>query len=72
MFRQRLYELVDFALTIVAVRAGAERTIAVADDHLLPDGTVDVEKIDLISRLGGDGYSTLRDRFSLPKPGTKS
>ncbi len=44
----------------------------VADDHLLPDGTVDVEKIDLISRLGGDGYSTLRDRFSLPKPGTGS
>ncbi len=43
----------------------------VAGDHLLADGTVDVEKIDLIGRLGGDGYATLRDRFSLPKPGPK-
>ncbi len=43
----------------------------VAGDHLLPDGTVDVEKIDLIGRLGGDGYASIRDRFSLPQPGPK-
>ncbi len=40
----------------------------VADELLLSDGTVDVEKIDLVGRLGGDEYSTIRDRFSLPKP----
>jgi flavin reductase (DIM6/NTAB) family NADH-FMN oxidoreductase RutF len=40
----------------------------VANDLLLADGTVDVEKVDLIGRLGGDGYATIRDRFDLPKP----
>jgi len=40
----------------------------VADDQLLPDGTVDVTKIDLVGRLGGEDYSTIRDRFALPKP----
>ncbi len=43
----------------------------VADDLLLPDGTADVTKIDLIGRLGGDGYSTVRDRFDMPKPAPK-
>ncbi|HEY3243241.1 MAG TPA: flavin reductase family protein [Phycisphaerae bacterium] len=40
----------------------------IADEICLPDGTADVNKIDLIARLGGDGYSTMRDRFDLPKP----
>jgi len=40
----------------------------VADGYLLPDGTVDVEKIDLLGRLGGDLYSTIRDRFAMPVP----
>jgi flavin reductase (DIM6/NTAB) family NADH-FMN oxidoreductase RutF len=40
----------------------------IANEMLLPDGTVDVTKIDLIGRLGGDDYSTIRDRFVLPKP----
>lgn len=40
----------------------------VASDFLLPDGTIDVNKIDLVARLGGDDYSTIRDRFTLPKP----
>jgi len=44
----------------------------VAEELLLPDGTVDVERIDLIARLGGDDYATIRDRFTLPKPGAKS
>ncbi len=43
----------------------------VADDILLPDGTADVTKIDLVGRLGGDGYSTVRDRFDMPKPNPK-
>ncbi|MEK6677013.1 MAG: flavin reductase family protein [Planctomycetota bacterium] len=41
----------------------------VASDYLLPDGTVDVTKIDLVARLGGEDYSTMRDRFALLKPG---
>lgn len=41
----------------------------VADTHLLADGTVDVERIDLVGRLGGEDYATVRDRFRLPKPG---
>lgn len=41
----------------------------IADSHYLPDGTVDVNKIDLVARLGGEDYATIRDRFTLPKPG---
>lgn len=40
----------------------------VADGYLLEDGTVDVEKIDLIARMGGDGYATIRNRFTMAKP----
>jgi len=40
----------------------------VAEEILLPDGTADVTKIDLVGRLGGEDYSTIRDRFELPKP----
>lgn len=40
----------------------------VASEYLLPDQTVDLERIDLVARLGGDDYSTIRDRFSLGKP----
>lgn len=47
---------------------GAILCFHVANGFLLADGTVDVAKIDLIGRLGGDGYCTIRDRFDLPKP----
>lgn len=43
----------------------------VACEMLLEDGTVDVEKIDLVGRLGADDYCTIRDRFVLPKPGER-
>ena len=36
----------------------------VAAEMLLENETVDVDQIDLIGRLGGDGYSTIRDRFT--------
>lgn len=39
-----------------------------ASEICLPDGTADVTKMDLVGRLGGDDYSTMRDRFALPKP----
>lgn len=40
----------------------------IAEEMCLPDGTADVAKIDLVARLGGEDYSTMRDRFELPKP----
>ncbi len=43
-----------------------------ARDVLASDGNLDVEKLDLVGRLGGDGYSTTRDRFSLRRPSGKS
>lgn len=43
----------------------------VATEMLLEDGTVDVSKIDLVARLGGNDYATIRDRFALQKPGSK-
>lgn len=39
-----------------------------ADEVALPNGTADVTRLDLVGRLGGDDYSTTRDRFALPKP----
>lgn len=41
----------------------------IASEVYLPDGTADVAGLDLVARLGGEDYSTTRDRFSLPKPG---
>ncbi len=43
----------------------------VAEGYLSPDDTVDVTKIDLVGRLGGEDYSTIRDRFALAKPNPK-
>ncbi len=40
----------------------------IASEACLPNGTADVTGIDLVGRLGGDGYATTRDRFDLPKP----
>ena len=41
----------------------------VADGFLTAAETVDVGKIDLIGRMGGDWYATIRDRFEMCKPG---
>ncbi len=43
----------------------------IANQLLLTDGTADITKIDLVGRLGGADYSTIRDRFSLPRPTLK-
>jgi len=40
----------------------------IAGECLQPDGTASVERIDLVGRLGGADYSTIRDRFALAKP----
>lgn len=40
----------------------------VAEGFLLDNGTVDVQRLDLIARMGGDWYATIRDRFEMAKP----
>jgi len=43
----------------------------IASEMLGEDETVDVAKVDLIGRLSGDDYATIRDRFELQKPTPK-
>ena len=40
----------------------------VAEGLFTSDGAVDIAKLDAIGRLGGELYSTTRDRFSMPRP----
>lgn len=40
----------------------------VADTVLGPDGKPDPAKLDLVGRMGGDGYTRTRDRFELERP----
>ena len=44
----------------------------IACEHVLPDGTANLATLDLVGRLGGESYSTIRDRFELPKPVPKT
>ncbi|MCO6438212.1 MAG: flavin reductase family protein [Phycisphaerae bacterium] len=39
-----------------------------AEDVALPDDTADAGLLDLLGRLGGDDYCTIRDRIAIPKP----
>jgi len=41
----------------------------IASEVHVEGGTADAAALDLIARMGGDDYSTTRDRFALPKPG---
>ena len=48
----------------------AEVLLAHIDDGVLADGRhADPAALDLVARLGGSGYATTRDRFSLKRPG---
>lgn len=40
----------------------------VANGYQSAQGTIDIEKLDAIGRLGGDLYSYTRERFSMPRP----
>lgn len=40
----------------------------VRDDLIGPDGRPDPARLDLVGRMGGDLYTTTRDRFVLPRP----
>lgn len=39
-----------------------------ANDDIFTDGRVDPLKLKPVGRLGGDGYSTVRDVFHIPRP----
>ena len=45
-----------------------EMICAVVDDAVLTDGRVDVMKLHPVGRLGGDGYSIVRDVLTLARP----
>jgi flavin reductase (DIM6/NTAB) family NADH-FMN oxidoreductase RutF len=45
-----------------------EMLCAVVDDAVLTDGRVDIDKLRPVGRLGGDGYSIVRDVLNLPRP----
>ncbi|SDN26385.1 NADH-FMN oxidoreductase RutF, flavin reductase (DIM6/NTAB) family [Halogranum gelatinilyticum] len=40
----------------------------VADGVTTPEGKLDVNKLDVVGRLSGGGYTRTRDRFSLERP----
>jgi flavin reductase (DIM6/NTAB) family NADH-FMN oxidoreductase RutF len=44
----------------------------IADDVLDSNGQIDPAKLDTIGRMGGNFYSTTRDRFEMPRPEAKS
>jgi len=44
-------------------------TAYVRDDVLGPEGLPDPGKLDLVGRMGGDGYCTTRDAFFMERPG---
>jgi hypothetical protein len=44
----------------------------VADEVLDAHGQIDPAKLDTIGRMGGNFYSTTRQRFELPRPDAKS
>lgn len=39
------------------------------DDAVLRDGLPDSQLLDVIGKLGGDGYSSIRQRFDMARPG---
>ncbi len=51
-----------------AVLVVGEIVCAHVDERVLSDGRVDIAKLEPAGRLGGDGYSIVRDVIHLPRP----
>jgi flavin reductase (DIM6/NTAB) family NADH-FMN oxidoreductase RutF len=66
----RLRQIVDLGTGPLAGHCCIGEVICfhVADGYLTPDGTVDAAKLDAIGRMGGELYTTTRDRFRMPRP----
>jgi len=69
-FECRLHTIVPIGEGPMAARVifGRILMMQVADDVLGPDGKPDPGKLDLIGRLGGEGYARTTDRFNLKRP----
>ncbi|HLA44013.1 MAG TPA: flavin reductase family protein [Aggregatilineales bacterium] len=64
----KLTQLVPVKDTYSTLVLGQVVCFHIRDGLLLPDGVVDSMKMHLISRLGGDGYTTMGDYFELGRP----
>jgi flavin reductase (DIM6/NTAB) family NADH-FMN oxidoreductase RutF len=69
-FECRLHQIVPIGEGPLAANVvfGLIQLMHVRDDVLGADGLADPGKLDLVARLGGELYSTTRDRFALKRP----
>jgi flavin reductase (DIM6/NTAB) family NADH-FMN oxidoreductase RutF len=69
-FECRLHSIVPIGEGPLAARVifGRILMMHVADAVLGADGKPDPGKLDLIARLGGEGYARTTERFNLPRP----
>jgi len=69
-FECRLHSIVNIGEGPIAARVvfGRILLLHVADEVLGADGKPDPGKLDLIARLGGEGYARTTDRFNLTRP----
>ena len=61
----RLHRLIELGSTSFVV---GEILRAHVEDRVLTDGRVDIAKLRPLGRLGGDGYSVVRDVIHMPRP----
>lgn len=61
----RLHRLIELGSTFFVV---GEILRAHVRDSVLTDGRVDIAKLRPLGRLGGDGYSVVRDVIHMPRP----
>ena len=69
-FECRLLQIVNIGEGPLAANVifGSILVAHVRDDVLGADGKPDAGKLDLIGRLGGEAYTTTRERFSIERP----
>lgn len=69
-FECRLHQIVPVGEGPLAAHVVFGRILVahVQDEILGADGLPDAARLDLVGRLGGEGYTTTRDRFSLRRP----
>jgi flavin reductase (DIM6/NTAB) family NADH-FMN oxidoreductase RutF len=61
----RLHRVIELGATHFVV---GEILRAHVKDEVLTDGRVDIQKLRPLGRLGGDGYSVVRDVIHMPRP----
>lgn len=61
----RLHRIIELGASFFVV---GEIVIAHVKDEVLTDGRVDIAKLRPLGRLGGDGYSVVREVIHMPRP----